>query len=417
VLTRRAPEGVLREESPDRGRDLVAVALQVIVVLICVPSVTVLWHDAAGAADPNLRVGVSAIDVPLAGLTVLWLLGLRRRPRLHGRAPVLAVAAVGLGLVALTVHPSPRGFELALRLVACVAVVDLVRRLDAPGRSRVAGTLAVVGVAQALLGIAQALAGRALGLGPFELAGPLYRFGSSHAGRGSLTHPYHLAVVLLVAMAVAVVFATSASRPLPWLAAVGVCAAGVGVTYSRAAALGLVAAVVVLAVAGLRTRHRTGRNVLAGAALVIVLGFGVTALGLGDGWHARYRTSTEAATADSGRVDSARDALGLIEDHPLVGVGPGRYVVSLAATHHRGFLQPPHDLALHAMAELGIVAGLAVTALAAIAAVRRLRAGAGFAAATVLIAPFFLFDAYPYAFPVGLAVTALWLGLVDPQDR
>lgn len=395
--------------------ELVPALLLATVALLCVPSVTVLWSTPGGAADPNLRVGVSAVDVPLAVLTVVWLAGLPGRlPTLRRLTPnaALGAFAAGLGLVALLAHPSPRGLEMLARVVGGVAVVDLVRRIDPDARARVAAAVVVVGAAQAALAVAQALAGHALGIGPFELEGPLYRFGTSHAGRGSLTHPYHLAVLLLVAAGVAITRVESSARPVLWLAGLGACAAGIGVTYSRAGALGLTTAVVILAAVG----RRRERRLLAVAALAIAVGFGVTALGLGDGWHARYQTSTDTATVDTGRVDSARDALRVIGDHAAFGVGPGRYVVALAGVDHRGLLQPPHDFALHAMAELGLVAGLAVSALAAVAALRRLRAGAVFAAASVLIAPFFLFDAYPYAFPVGLALTALWLALAQPDE-
>ena len=92
----------------------------------------------------------------------------------------------------------------------------------------------MVGSAQALLAIVQSLTGKALAVRPFAFDGELYQFGSSWAGRGGFGHPYHLSCLLALAIGAAVLGVHGARRPLPWCLALGLCATGMAVTFSRA---------------------------------------------------------------------------------------------------------------------------------------------------------------------------------------
>jgi hypothetical protein len=61
---------------------------------------------------------------------------------------------------------------------------------------------------------------------------------------------------------------------------------------------------------------------------------------------------------------------------------------------------------------MGIAGGIAVTALLALLGLRVLRGGAWTGAVALPMIPFLLLDAYPYVFATGLALAAIWLGLV-----
>ena len=272
--------------------------------------------------------------------------------------------------------------------------------------------VALVASADALLAIAQSARGAILGVRWLEFDGPLYPFGSSFAGRGGLTHPYHLAVLLEVGIVAAILALRHSQRRLPWLLGLGACSAGLGVTYSRAAAIGVAAAVVALLWPRRARRDDPTRRVYIVAACVMLAGVAATGLTMGNGWYGRASTSTNLQSADSGRLDRAREGLDLVGDHPIVGVGPGRYTIALAANGDATPL-PPHNIVLHVAAEAGALAGAAVAAIGLLLARRYLRASREVAAAFLLLLPYFVFDAYPYVFPVGLFLTALWFGLLE----
>ena len=88
------------------------------------------------------------------------------------------------------------------------------------------------------------------------------------------------------------------------------------------------------------------------------------------------------------------------------------------------FRRNANNIVLHAAAEAGVVAGAAVAVIAMLLALRYLRGKQGpsglrqsgdpaTAAAFLLVLPYFVFDAFPYVFPVGLFLTALWFGLLE----
>ena len=135
--------------------------------------------------------------------------------------------------------PLTRGFELLARVAAAAATADLVRRArGARARRALLAGIVAVGSAQALLAIVQSLTGKALAVRPFAFDGELYQFGSSWAGRGGFGHPYHLSCLLALAVGAAVLGVHGARRPLPWCLALGLCATGMAVTFSRARGAG-----------------------------------------------------------------------------------------------------------------------------------------------------------------------------------
>ncbi|MCU1354099.1 MAG: hypothetical protein JWM05_3308 [Acidimicrobiales bacterium] len=387
----------------DRGTALVVALL----VAIPLAWTTSLWAAAGGAQDWNQSVTFAPLDLVLAAIGLSTL----RRARLgrpHGYLPVAGTVFAGLFVVALAAHPSPLGVALGLRLGAALAVAHLVVRTGGAAATRrvVLASATGLGVVQAGLALVQAHLGHALGVAPLDYAGPLYPFGSSFAGRGGLPHPYHLAVLLVVTQGATLLALRGGRRRWPWCVALGVQAMGVAVTYSRAALLG---EIVVVALA--LTARRENRRLLAPAALAIVVGLAVGALSFGDGWVSRSSQTTSAQQADSGRRDRLREAARLVAREPIVGVGPGRYVVALRDVPHLDLL-PAHDLVAQEAAEVGIAAGVVAAALLAGFVARVVRRGTWPLLVAVPILPFLVLDAYPYVFTTGLALTGIWLGLV-----
>lgn len=411
------PEAEERPATDPVAEQARTAALLVALLAITIPLATgyAVWSTATGADDWNRRISLAPFDLVLVAISG-WVLLHRRLLVDLFRSPAVRVGSAALavvGLAAFAAHPSPLGVALALRLLAGLCVIAAVSAAAArPGpRRAVLATIAVVGTLQAVLAMVQSARGAAFGIEYLDYAGPLYPFGTSLAGRGGLTHPYHLAVVLVVAQGAALLglrHAGAARRAqLPWLAGLAVISAGIAVTYTRAGALGQVLLVVCL-LAG-----RADRRVLAVAAVAVLLGLGVGGLAFGDGWLARGSATAgqdENASADSNRGERLKEARELIEAEPALGVGPGRYVDALAQTDRIEYL-PAHNLVAQEAAELGILGGLVALGLLVLLGLRVLRGGAWSGAVILPILPFLLLDAYPYVFATGLATSALWLGL------
>ncbi len=431
-------------------REALAAARLVAALAVTIPIawVTVGWAAPGNEQDWTRRVSLAPFDLILVA-ALIW--AATHREAMAGlfarRSVRLAVGAQAVvTLVALAAHPSWLGLDLVLRLIAGLAVIAAVGVATSHERGRclVLGSLTAVGVFQAVLGMAQSLHGTAFGIEFIDFVGPLYPFGNSRAGRGGLTHPYHLAVLLVVAQGAALLGARQATQPrngpkptnpaplvdtdvddqcrVPvgegfrheirggegqvgaWLFALVVIGAGIGVTYSRAGVIGQTGLVLVLLLG--RADRRTMR--MAAAAIVIGLAFGATAFG--NGWIAKAE-QTSGSDPGSNRGTRVSEALDLIEDQPIVGAGPGRYVTVLAETDRAEYL-PAHNLLLHQAAELGVVGALTTAALCLLLAYLALRGGAWPVALLVPMLPYLGLDAYPYVFGTGLALSALWLGLV-----
>ncbi|MEO8696700.1 MAG: O-antigen ligase family protein [Acidimicrobiales bacterium] len=427
LATKPAAPAALTASDPSPSE--VALALLVAtIVLLPIATGTVAWSAPGGDADFTRRVTFQLFDLALVLMGCARIHALLAEGRGRGTAAVALAAtahrAVGsalalsitvlgtAGVVALAAHPSPRGAELAARIGVGALAAQAVIAAPSQWLVRVQATVALVASADALLAIAQSAHGAPLGLRWLEFDGPLYPFGSSHAGRGGLTHPYHLAMFLEVGIVAALLALRHTRRRLPWLVALATCSAGLGVTYSRAAAIGVAAAVVALSWPRRNRRDDPSKHMYIVAACVMLAGVAVTGLTMGNGWYSRASSSTNLQSADSGRLDRAREGLDMIRDNPIVGVGPGRYTIVRAENGDVAPL-PPHNVVLHAGAEAGVLAGFAVAAIGLLLVLRYLRAPREVTAAFVLIVPYFAFDAYPYIFPAGLFLSALWFGLLE----
>jgi hypothetical protein len=386
-----------------------------LVLLVPLALVQILWAAPGGDLDWCRRIQVAPFDAVLV-LVLGWMVLQRREVLALFEDRAVRIGSIAL-LVAMVVsfaaHPGPLGVVWGLRLLSGTGLIALVAVAWRSPRARAAmlATVAAAGVAQAVLGMVQSLRGSTFGIAPIDFSWDLMRFGSSAAAQGSLPHPYHLTGYLVVAQGAALLglrqAAVDRAARWPWLAALAVLACGTSITYSRAALLGQIV-VVVAALAG-----RRDRRVLVLAAVAIVVGTGIGAIGFGDGWVARSERSVgaEGQSIDSHRSQRLSEARSLIESSPVVGVGPGRYVEALA-DGKTGDFQPAHQVFAHMAAELGIPGGLVVVGLMVLLGLRMLKGGSW----TVMVgAPTFslaLLGTIPYVPFTTLAMSGLWLGLV-----
>lgn len=408
-----APAVVERRRAElDRLREVVVVAL---IVTIPLSVGAVVWAPPGAEGDWNRRVSISPFDFALGVLLVLALVDHRgsRMPRPRTWTARIAIGlAVVLG-VALIAHPSPRGVDFGLRIAAGLAVVDAIRRLGEDSRRRMLVALVATGGFEAVVAVLESARGNDIGLGPFEFTGFFYRFGSSTAAHAGFDHPYHLACFLLVALAAALLGAMRSQRRGPWLAGAALIAAGLATTYSRAVAVTLV---IVIGIALLARGDPASRRTRRQFAGVVAIAFLAGAVGLGDGWVTRAQDTSTGRNVDDERGDYALEATRLIRDHPILGVGPGRYTIAVESIPHKSLL-PAHNAVLLEAAEAGVVAGALTTALLIALAWRAFRAGPEVSIVFCALVLFFLLDAYPYTFPTGLAASAIWLGLQEVAAR
>jgi hypothetical protein len=184
----------------------------------------------------------------------------------------------------------------------------------------------------------------------------------------------------------------------------GIAAMAVGMTFSRAAAGGLVLACVALALAAPERRR------MAMAAIVcLAIGASVPAILLAPGWEER------ASVTLRGRDIGVAESLGLIADSPLVGIGPGRSLFVLPLRYpdvpEIGY-QPVHDLPLLAAVEAGVVAGGIALALVLTLAWRARRDLAAVALFVAFLPPVLL-DHYAYTYLQGVILLGVWVGTLD----
>lgn len=380
------------------------------IALVLVARGWVLWSAPGANGDVNQWVTTSPFDWPLAMLLVLQAASaLEGSVGWRGRLPTSSVGRVVLLatawlLVCAAINPSWRAVDLGFHVAGAWALVRTVRRADRSGQTLLLTTMTALGAIQAVLGIAQSRAGNTLGLWVFEFEGPLYTFGGATAGRGSLTHPYHLTALLIVCVAAAGVLACRVDRAGRWaaLVALGSMAVAIPLTFSRAVVLALVPMLVLW---GLRRHTRV-------LAALMLAGLLVGGLLGANGISAKTSRTVDVDQVDSGRRQRVVEAVNLVEEQPVFGVGPGRYVIALREVDHEDLL-PPHNLVLHATAEAGIPGGvLTVASLVAFGLWVLRRRSAMVLAVAVSLLPFHLLDSYPHVFPVGLLISGMWVAVV-----
>jgi hypothetical protein len=363
-------------------------------------------------------LAVAACRRDVAAEVSRWTAAVRR-----SRAGRVAATAVAVLVVAsFAAHPSWVGVETLWRWTMTTAVAALaVARWRAGGAAVWIGALLVTAAVQAPLAFAQAFGDPTDAV---PLAGASgWSFGTSTAGKGTMGHPYGLGVLMLVACAAALRLAPSTRLRRFAVPAASLCAATATITYGRSVGLGILALAAGCALATWR-RHPVG-SLPWWTPVALAVAVAIPATTMGDGWVQRAGTSTSGvATATSARDQRLQEAASLVGDHPLLGVGPGRYVAALAQADD---LQvsgptdgsdecplPAHNVVAHGAAEMGLPGGVLLAAglcwlLATV--LRGWRRDPLRAAAFVAMLPMLLLDA-PYANSQTLMLLGLWAAVL-----
>jgi hypothetical protein len=379
----------------------------------------------------SMTMWLGFVDIFLAVALCCGAPSTYRRVRARTSAPLvdaglLLVAALG---VSSAIHPIDRGLAMVVRLAGAVVVADgiananrqLLRTLG-----NIIGTLALV---QWTLGVVQLIIGGPLGLWFLgERSNPLYPFGDANAPSGTFFHTYLWSGFQMTAMGIV---ATLAFRGiLSKRLAVAVTAAAVSsafLGYSRVSILSAGLFAVVVSVVGIahRDQRRFAFRLIAIAGAVGALTFALTL----KGWSVKA-VIAEQSGVTSGRMQLMGENVDVFFDHPFVGVGTGRYTLSLLdqGKNLGETPRPPHNVALAALTEAGALALPALLAnLVAIGLLIRRRHWVPLISIATVIPPLLL-EQYMWNWAEGMLMVALGFGTASvgrswrepksvPEDR
>jgi len=382
----------------------------VVLVFLVVPTVGAISEHAGHRVLWLTTLIVAASTLALALPVSARLLALHR-PVL----PLVAAWVLAVSMLLSLLANSPRvdaGYFwtgaafVGAALASSVAVMDegrVVRFVTAP----LLGAAAL----QAVLMAAQTVTGNPFGLRLVEPGVELSVIDGILRPQGTMGHVFEPALFATVALAAAAVCARRiGSHPL-WLFLIGVAAGTISLSLSRTA---LLAAVVL--VVGLVLAHRRGTAGARNVAAAIAIGVVAASVFVAPGWmtKAEHSASTNLDELSLGRVTLMRQAIEIIGDHPLIGVGTASYLRVLGEEYEPDPDHPfsVHNASLRLMADLGIPLGLLVTALIIGAGVQAFRAGTLAATAFTAMAPWLVFDINYYDRISGHLLFGVWLGVV-----
>jgi len=294
----------------------------------------------------------------LAALAVTW----KRKVPLDG-VTVTLVALIGAAALSASLATSPVLALRGLGLIACAAVLLTVTRTctdDEAAAVRGAVVIAAAGIAAvALLEAFGVVSG---------LSGPGRAPGSTIGQRNSAAHT--MLIVSPAAWTMAARAPTRGERVLGAIAA-ALLVAGIVVTRSRAAWLLLPAALVVWLLLTKERRRVVVPIVALAAAIALALPTALAWTAPDPYLDTAARLFDASSGSGAGRLVQYRATLELIASHPLIGVGPGNWMVQYPTVSppgdptfrtglwlHTGRLANSDWVAL--LAEGGIVAALLV---------------------------------------------------------
>ncbi|MGH2378655.1 MAG: O-antigen ligase family protein [Candidatus Limnocylindria bacterium] len=350
-----------------------------------------------------------AADVALLALAMLAAPRLVRATWSARGLDLLWPALFALLAIAFAVHPSARGIDVVLRVLGAVALYRVVADLAPERRIRMAMALGLTAVIQSVVAVLQVASGGPLGLRALgELGADLASYGGPPLARGTLGHEFILAGLALVSAVVLGGTGLFARRPAGWLVAAALAVSSAGLIYGRTVAL----AFALVCASLVRGAARGPRHRLALAALLV--GFGVPALLASEGW---LPSVARGGTSDRGAM--LAQALVIVAEEPVVGVGPGNYLQTLRARPDLHITRQPqhvHNVPVMLAAEAGVPAGLVAAMLLVGVGLRALRAGVPAITLYLALAPFMVLDVLAYVTPQGMVLTALWLGFLRHPD-
>lgn len=382
-----------------------AIALAVTIALIPFnEQLTLIVRDTnPGGIDPLIRaLRISPLDIMFILMIVIAAAQIfRTRPRWQdlGIVELGLFAGACISTVSAASNLSASSAAASARFWAVAATAYVIAHLEGDlTRRYVVAPYLVVATSQALLALGQT----ATNSGLIVEATLLSEGHPWTAGHGTFHTPYALAAFLTVAIALSARYESNRNgwRWTPVCALI--CSAAAATTFGRTSAIG------VFMVAGALTVDWcvSGRKRYPVSALAALVPFLVTSIVLSSGWIVRL--TDLASGEDRGRMQLLDTAVNLIRTHPLIGVGPGMYAQAVDAAEQ--FVV--HNVPVLLAAELGVVAGLAVTVWLAVLGYHAIMESWRAAALFASVVPYLLFDNLHVVFIAGLALSAVWLGLL-----
>lgn len=386
---------------------IAAVTLAASIIVLPVNSQLTLFLDDRGvsAIEPLVSwVRVSPLDavfVALIVIAVIWEYRFGAGWRGLGLVDKGMVVACVIATVSAITHLDMSSVSMTLRLVGVAAGVYLMSRIrESDLRVRAVTALLAIAAFEATIALIQVFTDS----GDIVEA-TVYASGRSWtAGHGTFQGPYTMAAFLTVSIAVGLGYRHHLGDRSRYAAiAVAVSSAGMATTFGRTATMSLLAVVAVYGIAAVATRRRAHALDVA----LIVVPFLTVAVILWSGWAVRIHDT--ATIEDRGRTEQYAVALDLIREHPVLGVGPGRYVESVDENQR----YVVHDVPLLIGAELGVIAAIGFVLWMAAIGFRALRASWHAAALFLPLMPYLLFDKLHVVFVAGLALSVVWLGFIS----
>jgi O-Antigen ligase len=344
------------------------------------------------------------------------------------------------------VHPHIRGLQTLWRVLAMICLGEHVinRKIRA---TTIVHALIGITTFEAALAIWQRITHAPLGLGILgESPVPFYGFGNKgFAVNGTLPHPYPLAALALVGGSAAIVFGGRRliSSRVAALGA-GTSAIIIGLTISRAgllSAAGIAFGTFLSSFVAWRRRHlsipefsksskspEADDHASAPTFLLRLVFLGIFVVGLissmsasKDAWSNRAAIQQQGQSVNemsSSRGDRLQEGIGVYKTSPIVGVGPGRYVIALAGRPELlhsdpSDALPAHNAALLLLAEGGIPTALALLAVSLVLGRRLLSLGADGIIMFSAVFPFLMLDIVFISLPSGLFLLGVWGALVS----
>ncbi len=414
-----------------------AVAYRCLLVAVMVGpsslSFTIAGRGSDWTRDPVIRL----VDAPLFVIAALLLVPVLRRASSAVACLIASrrtVAPIELAFLALTLmvawvglswamNPRAIGALMVLRLIAVLAIVDLINRSTVTQLGMVIKTMVGLVVFESLLCVAQLIVDGQVGFGVLgELADPFNRTGPWRAPTGTSYYPYPLSAVALLTLGLGLWAVDRGFIGRRWAFASAV-AAGVlvGSGYSVVGAA-IVAAIAVAFLVRRVSFRRVRFRCSAGIALVMfVVAFGVTAGALDEGWRwkGERSASTDAAVASSGRSGQLEVGLAMAKRWPVLGIGAGNFAVVREAHHEFDAVSPDAQITHSMPVLLAVEAGFPALGLFGLSlgllAWRRLRNVAVIGAS---MSGYVVGDLMHWYSGFGLLFLGVWLGflMVSPDD-
>ncbi len=351
-----------------------------------------------------------AADVVMVALTLLAAPRVARAAwRVRDAEGVTWLLLFALVAAAFALHPTAGGVDVVIRLAAAVALYRVIADAVPAQRRLVAAATGAGAIVQSAIGVLQVATSAPLGLGALgEIQEPLLTYGGGlPLARGTLGHEFILAAFALAAAVLLVGVGLRARRYAPWFAGAALAVASDGLIYGRTVALSVGLAAASLAPPAVRgRRHRW-------ALAALLVGAGVPAIAAADGWTASF---SRGVASDRGAM--VGQALAIIAERPLLGVGPGNYLDVLRARPELDVTretQNVHDVPLLVAAEAGVPAGVLTVVLFLMIGWKAVRAGVPLATLYLGYVPWIVADALPYVTPQGIVLTAVWLAFLRPE--